>query len=95
MNNLLNKKTKDIILETLRKNEKKEVIEEAFVAQEKKKPYASKIFKMSEKDLVAGWIALEGTLGLYRDVMKGEEPMIHNSPNLVEIKLREDSNANI
>ena len=66
-----------------------------FVAQEKKKPYASKIFKMSEKDLVAGWIALEGTLGLYRDVMKGEEPMIHNSPNLVEIKLREDSNANI
>ena len=50
---------------------------------------------MSEKDLVAGWIALEGTLGLYRDVMKGEEPMIHNSPNLVEIKLREDNDRDI
>jgi hypothetical protein len=27
--------------------------------------------------------------------MKGEEPMIHNSPNLVEIKLREDNDREI
>jgi|TARA_R100000084_G_scaffold65274_1_gene28414 hypothetical protein len=59
-----------------------------FVAQEKKKPYASKIFKMKHQDMEAGWIELERLLGEYKSVIEGRNiPKIYNSPNVVEVEL--------
>ena len=66
------------------------VVDFIFVAQEKKAPLASKIFKLSEYDLDAGWGILEGALYQYKDVIEGkEQPTVYNSPNTIELKLRE------
>jgi hypothetical protein len=61
-----------------------------FVAQEKKPPYASKIFWMKEEDLDKGWVKLDLLITQYKAVINGEEPTVYNSPNSVEIKLNED-----
>ena len=58
-----------------------------FVAQEKKPPYASKIFKMKPQDLESGWLELDRLLGEYKGVQDGREPTIYNTPNYVEIEL--------
>jgi len=59
-----------------------------FVAQEKKSPYASKVFKMKHEDMETGWIELDRLLGEYKSVIEGRHlPTIYNSPELVEIEL--------
>ena len=42
-----------------------------FVAQEKKHPYASKVFKMKHEDMEAGWLELDRLLGEYKSVIEG------------------------
>tara|TARA_R100000544_G_scaffold36825_1_gene25951 strand:+ start:3033 stop:3920 length:888 start_codon:yes stop_codon:yes gene_type:complete len=70
------------------------VVDFYFVAQEKKVPYASKIFKLSEYDLNAGWGALEGALIQYKDVIEGnEKPSVYNSPDSIELKIRNPKNV--
>ena len=59
-----------------------------FVAQEKKHPYASKVFKMKHEDMDAGWLELDRLLGEYKTVTSGVRlPSVYNSPELVEIEL--------
>ena len=58
-----------------------------FVAQEKKPPYASKIFRMKPEDLEAGWLELDRLLGEYIRVQEGREPSVYNTPSYVEIEL--------
>ena len=58
-----------------------------FVAQETKKPYATKIFKMHDEDMDRGWDQLEETLGDYKAVRDGERPTIYNTPSIVEVML--------
>ena len=58
-----------------------------FVAQEKKKPYASKVFKMSHADMDAGWLRMESMLDEYNAVLNGKEATIYNSPSIVEVDL--------
>ena len=59
-----------------------------FVAQEKKKPYASKVFKMKHKDMEAGWLELDRLLGEYKSVIEGRNlPTTYNTPEIVEIEL--------
>jgi hypothetical protein len=58
-----------------------------FVAQEKKPPYASKIFKMKAADLERGWLELERLLGEYNAVKNGKEASVYNTPDLVEVEL--------
>ena len=66
-----------------------------FVAQEKKKPYATKIFKMSDRDMESGWIYLEGVLSHYRGVViDGDKPSIYNSPNIIELNLTNKGEKN-
>jgi len=64
------------------------VVDFIFVAQEKKKPYASKIFKMSNDDMTAGWLKLEHLLGEYNAVLNGKEATIYNSPSIVNVDLK-------
>jgi len=63
------------------------VVDFIFVAQEKKKPYASKIFKMKHEDMEAGWLKLEHLLGEYNAVLNGQKATIYNSPNIVTVDL--------
>ena len=63
------------------------VVDFLFVAQEKKKPYASKVFKMKHEDMDNGWLKLESLLGEYNDVLNGKEATIYNSPSIVEVDL--------
>ena len=58
-----------------------------FVAQEKKKPYASKVFKMSHADMDAGWSRMENMLDEYNAVLNGKEATIYNSPSIVDVDL--------
>tara|TARA_R100000388_G_scaffold90593_1_gene72033 strand:+ start:680 stop:1543 length:864 start_codon:yes stop_codon:yes gene_type:complete len=59
-----------------------------FVAQEKKHPYASKVFKMKHADMEAGWLELDRLLGEYKSVTQGRNlPTVYNTPELVEIEL--------
>jgi len=58
-----------------------------FVAQEKKKPYASKVFKMSHADMDAGWLRMESMLDEYNAVLNGKEATIYNSPSIVDVDL--------
>ena len=59
-----------------------------FVAQEKKHPYASKVFRMKHEDMEAGWLELDKLLGAYKTVVEGRNlPTIYNTPELVEIEL--------
>ena len=64
------------------------VVDFIFVAQEKKKPFASKIFKMSHDDMTAGWLKLENLLGEYNAVLNGKEATIYNSPSIVNVDLK-------
>ena len=64
------------------------VVDFVFVAQEKKKPFASKIFKMSHDDMTAGWLKLEHLLGEYNAVLDGKEATIYNSPSIVNVDLK-------
>ena len=64
------------------------VVDFVFVAQEKKKPFASKIFKMSHDDMTAGWLKLEHLLGEYNAVLNGKEATIYNSPSIVNVDLK-------
>jgi hypothetical protein len=56
-----------------------------FVAQEKKTPYASKVFKMNHTDMEIGWNFLSDYLESYNKVLAGQTPTIYNSPNVVEL----------
>ena len=58
-----------------------------FVAQEKKPPYATKIFKMKHQDMEAGWLELNRLLGEYKRVIYGKAPTVYNTPSVVEIEL--------
>tara|TARA_R100000935_G_scaffold30320_1_gene50653 strand:- start:4722 stop:5630 length:909 start_codon:yes stop_codon:yes gene_type:complete len=58
-----------------------------FVAQEKKKPYASKVFKMRHEDMDDDWLKLESLLDGYNDVLNGKKATIYNSPSVVEVDL--------
>ena len=58
-----------------------------FVAQEKKKPFASKIFRMSHTDMDSGWQRMESLLTEYNAVLNGKETTIYNSPSIVDIDL--------
>tara|TARA_R100000935_G_scaffold40187_1_gene61706 strand:+ start:366 stop:1241 length:876 start_codon:yes stop_codon:yes gene_type:complete len=64
------------------------VVDFLFVAQEKKKPFASKVFKMSHDDMTAGWLKLEHLLGEYNAVLDGKEATIYNSPSIVNVDLK-------
>jgi hypothetical protein len=63
------------------------VVDFIFVAQEKKKPYASKIFRMSHTDMDSGWQRMESLLTEYNAVLNGKEATIYNSPSIVDIDL--------
>jgi hypothetical protein len=63
------------------------VVDFIFVAQEKKKPYASKIFRMSHTDMDSGWQRMESLLTEYNAVLNGKETTIYNSPSIVDIDL--------
>ncbi len=58
-----------------------------FVAQEKKPPYASKVFKMNHTDMEVGWNFLSDYLEEYNKVVwsGGKQATIYNSPNVVEL----------
>ena len=58
-----------------------------FVAQEKKTPYASKVFKMNHTDMEVGWNFLSDYLKEYNKVVwsGGKQATIYNSPNVVEL----------
>jgi hypothetical protein len=63
------------------------VVDFIFVAQEKKKPFASKIFRMSHTDMDSGWQRMESLLTEYNAVLNGKEATIYNSPSIVDIDL--------
>jgi hypothetical protein len=56
-----------------------------FVAQEKKTPFASKVFKMNHTDMEIGWNFLSDYLESYNKVLAGQPATIYNSPNVVEL----------
>ena len=59
----------------------------AFVAQEKKLPYASKVFKVNHTDMEVGWNFLSDYIDEYNKVFwQGKsEASIYNSPNVVDL----------
>ena len=59
-----------------------------FVAQEKKYPYACKIFKMKASDMEEKWQVLEQYLGEYKEVLNGKQPSVYNTPDIVEVDLK-------
>ena len=63
------------------------VVDFIFVAQEKKKPFASKIFRISHTDMDSGWQRMESLLTEYNAVLNGKETTIYNSPSIVDIDL--------
>jgi hypothetical protein len=63
------------------------VKEFVFVAQEKKLPYASKVFKITEKHMDEAWIEMSESLESYKKYLKGTKPTIHNSPNIVTLDI--------
>ncbi len=67
-----------------------EVLDFYFVAQEKKHPYASKIFKMKKEDMDKGWEVLEKNLQDYAKVLDGERPTVYNTPDIVELSLSDE-----
>ena len=56
-----------------------------FVAQEKKLPYASKVFKMNHTDMEIGWNFLSEYLEDYNKFLNGAPATIYNSPNVVDL----------
>ena len=63
------------------------VKEFVFGAQEKKEPYASKIFKITDKQMDKAWLDMKDMLESYKKYLKGTKPTIHNSPNIVTLDL--------
>ena len=63
------------------------VVDFIFVAQEKKKPFASKIFRMGQTDMDSGWQRMGSLLTEYNAVLNGKETTIYNSPSIVDIDL--------
>ena len=63
------------------------VKEFVFVAQEKKEPYASKVFKITDKHMDEAWIEMSESLESYKKYLKGTKPTIHNSPNIVTLDI--------
>jgi hypothetical protein len=61
-----------------------------FVAQEKKEPFASKIFTMNADDLASGWDHLSNLVSQYKDVLNGKQASVYNSPDVVEVNLNDD-----
>ena len=59
----------------------------AFVAQEKKIPYASKIFWISNADMDKGWVYLDRLITEYKAVVNGASPTIYNTPHQVNIDI--------
>ena len=56
-----------------------------FVAQEKKVPFANKVFKMNHTDMEVGWNYLSEYLEDYNKMLNGQPATIYNSPNVVEL----------
>jgi hypothetical protein len=63
------------------------VREFVFVAQEKKAPYASKVFRMTEELMEQGWDNMSRFLEEYANHGKGGHLSIYNSPNIVDLVL--------
>jgi hypothetical protein len=61
-----------------------------FVAQEKKEPYASKIFTMKADDLASGWDLLNELVSEYKAVINGKQASVYNSPDIIEVNLNDD-----
>ena len=61
-----------------------------FVAQEKKEPFASKIFTMKADDLASGWDHLSNLVSQYKSVLNGKQASVYNSPDVVEVNLHDD-----
>ena len=66
------------------------VKEFVFVAQEKKEPYASKVFLITDKHMDEAWIEMSESLESYKKYLKGTKPTIHNSPNIVTLELGDE-----
>tara|TARA_R110002049_G_scaffold225849_1_gene397808 strand:+ start:240 stop:1124 length:885 start_codon:yes stop_codon:yes gene_type:complete len=62
-----------------------QVADFVFVAQEKKTPYASKVFKMNHTDMEVGWNFLSDYLEEYNKLLNGQPASIYNTPNVVEL----------
>ena len=56
-----------------------------FVAQEKKVPFANKVFKMNHTDMEVGLNYLSEYLEEYNKMLNGQPATIYNSPNVVEL----------
>ena len=67
--------------------EESKVKEFVFVAQEKKPPYASKVFRMTEELMNQGWDRMSIFLEEYANHGKGGHLSIYNSPNIVDLVL--------
>ena len=65
------------------------VKEFVFVAQEKKEPYASKVFKITDKQMDLAWIDMSEYLEGINKILKGGKPTIYNSPNIVTLDFDE------
>ena len=66
------------------------VKEFVFVAQEKKPPYAAKIFKITDKQMDLAWIDMALWLESLNGVLNGKKPTIYNSPNIVTLELSDE-----
>ena len=65
------------------------VKEFVFVAQEKRAPYASKVFLITDKQMDLAWIDMNEYLEGINKCLKGARPTIYNSPNIVTLDLDE------
>ena len=65
------------------------VKEFVFVAQEKKPPYACKIFKITDKQMDLAWLDMSEYLEGINKILKGGKPTIYNSPNIVTLDFDE------
>jgi exodeoxyribonuclease VIII len=66
------------------------VKEFVFVAQEKKPPYASKVFIITDKQMDVAWEIMNTHLENIKRCMKGNKPTIYNSPNIVTLDLENE-----
>tara|TARA_R100000697_G_scaffold53270_1_gene66524 strand:- start:85 stop:924 length:840 start_codon:yes stop_codon:yes gene_type:complete len=67
------------------------VKEFVFVAQEKKPPYASKVFIITDKQMDVAWETMDTHLDNIKRCMKGNKPTIYNSPNIVTLDLENET----
>ena len=66
------------------------VKEFVFVAQEKRAPYASKVFLITDKQMDLAWIDMNEYLEGINKCLKGARPTIYNSPNIVTLELSDE-----